>query len=176
MTGRKPKPIGLVARDGDTRKYGTRKLAARIASEPQATRGLPPCPEHLTGRARDAWEFLAAEIADMGLDRRPDALMLEGACASYARAVEADLIVERDGLVIENSTIDAESGEKIVLKVRAHPAIAVSNAAWQQVRSFSAEFGLSPAARARVVSERKEPTEDLAAILSAPREPRPAVQ
>lgn len=175
MTGRKPKPLGKAAADGDTRKMGARKLAAKIAAEPQATRGLPPCPDHLNERAAGAWRFWAEELADMGLDKRPDAQMLEGACVNYARAVKADLLVEVDGLTVEESSI-GDNGERTVLKIKAHPAVAISNAAWRQVRAFCGEFGLSPVSRARLAIERDTKTEDLAEILSRPRAPRPVVQ
>lgn len=173
MRGRKPKPIAKVEQDGDTRKIGARKLREKIAAEPPATRGLPDCPRHLRGRARAAWTFWRAELMDMGLDRRPDAQMLEGACVNYARAVEADEIVARDGIMQNISTIDKESGEAVLIKSQYHPAITVSNAAWRQVRSFCSEFGLSPVSRTRLVIEKKDTAaQDLAAILTKPREPR----
>lgn len=109
----------------------------------------------------------------MGLDRRPDAQMLEGACVNYGRAVAADLIIARDGIMQEISTIDAESGEKTVIKSQYHPAITVSNAAWRQVRAFCSEFGLSPVSRTRLTIEKKDAgTEDLARLLMQPRAPR----
>lgn len=112
----------------------------------------------------------------MRLDSRPDAMMLEGACVNYARAVEADLIVARDGLMVEESIIDEESGERVVLKIKNHPAIAVSNHAWRQLRGFCSEFGLSPVSRTRLTIEKHDDGEqDLAALLSAPRVARPTV-
>lgn len=106
----------------------------------------------------------------MNLDSRPDAMMLEGACLNYSRAVDADLIVARDGLMVEESVLN-EDGEKIVLKVRCHPAITVSNAAWRQVRAFCSEFGLSPVSRTRLAVERKDRSvEDLQKLLTKPRQ------
>src|ERR1700732_1535001 len=100
MRGRKPKPIGLKIVEGDTRKIGARKLKARIAGEPKATRGLPPCPPHLKGRAREAWEVWSEELAFMAIDRRPDAMMLEGACVAYETAVYAYEIIEKQNRLI----------------------------------------------------------------------------
>lgn len=111
----------------------------------------------------------------MGLDRRPDAQMLEGACVNYARAVEADLIVAREGIMQDISKIDDESGEVILLKSQTHPAIRVSNAAWRQVRAFCSEFGLSPVSRTRLTIEKKDAAaDDLAKLLMQPRAPKPA--
>lgn len=176
MVGRKPKPAGQKRADGDTRKVGARKLEAQIAAEPKATRGLPKCPVHLRGRARAAWNLWAEELFVMNQDRRPDAMMLEGACVGYARAVEADLMVADEGLIVTESRIDDESGEVIILKRKNHPAIAISRAAWNQVRSFCGEFGLSPVSRTRLaVEKRDDGAADLATLLSTPRAPRPSI-
>jgi P27 family predicted phage terminase small subunit len=111
----------------------------------------------------------------MNLDRCPDAQMLEGACINYARAVEADLMLAKSGLIVEESIIDDKTGEKVVLRVRAHPGVAISRTAWLLVHKFCSEFGLSPVARMRVKIEQKDTGEqDLAALLSAPRAARPA--
>jgi len=176
MRGRKPKPTAAQISAGDPRKIGKEKLKQRLLAEPMSASGLPPCPRHLRGRARAAWGFWAKQLAVMGLDRRPDAMMLEGACVGYSRAVEADLILQRDGLVVEESTIDKESGERIVLKYRNHPACLISRAAWNQVRAFASEFGLSPVSRTRLAVEKPDAAAaDLATLLSAPRAPRNAV-
>lgn len=169
--GSKPKPAVLKAAQGDTRKLGARKFAEKLAAEPKATRGLPECPRHLRGRARAAWAFWSEELEVMNLDRRPDAHMLEGACIAYDRAVEADMILADEGITVKESIID-KRGEVVVLKVKAHPAVAISRTAWQQMRAFSTEFGLSPVSRARLTIEKRDDGEDLATLLSAPREPR----
>lgn len=174
MRGRKPKPTSQQIAEGDPRKLGKHKLTQKLNAEPPAVKGFPPCPDHLSEMARDAWIFLADEIAKMNLDCRPDALMLEGAALNYARAVRADMQVQRDGLVIEEACIDKETGERIVLKMKAHPAVAISNQAWRQVRSFCSEFGLSPVSRTRLSVDRQEKLPDLADILNQPRESRGA--
>jgi len=176
MRGRKPKPTSQQISEGDPRKLGKRKLQAKLESEPAATKGLPDCPRHLRGRARAAWEFWCEELGKMNLDCRPDAQMLEGACVNYSRAVEADLQIAREGLTVEESTVDQESGEKILLKIKAHPAIAISNQAWRLLHRFCSEFGLSPVSRTRLTIEKRDDgVLDLAALLSQPREQRPPV-
>lgn len=175
MRGRKPKPIMQALADGDTRKIGVNKLRARAAAEPVATRGLPSAPDHLNERALAAWEFWAEELADMNLDRRPDAQMLEGACVNYARAVQADMMLDVDGITVEESTLN-DAGARVVLSVKKHPAVDISNSAWRQVRAFCSEFGLSPSARARLSIEKKDQSEDLATLLTGPRVARSAVQ
>jgi P27 family predicted phage terminase small subunit len=108
----------------------------------------------------------------MQQDHRPDAMMLEMGCVNYQRAVQADSLVAKEGIIVEEPI---KYGEKVVLKRKHHPAIAISRAAWDKVRQFSGEFGLSPVSRARLAIEKQNTGEaDLAAILTQPRAPRVA--
>ena len=103
----------------------------------------------------------------MRLDFRPDQIMLEGACVSYERAAMADEMVTKHGLMIREPL---PSGG---FAVRTNPAIAISNAAWRNVRAFCSEFGLSPVSRTRLtIEDPGNPTEDLMKLLSQPRQRR----
>lgn len=178
MRGRKPTPLSVQIAAGDPRQRGKQKLERRLAAEPKTTRGLPEPPEHLNARAQEIWLFWAEELKDMQLDRRPDCVMLEGACVHYARAVQADLLLDAEGLMVEDSFVD-KSGERIVLKRKYHPAVTVSNAAWRQVRAFCSEFGLSPASRTRLAIERDDDDaseQDLTRRAKRPAEPFPAAE
>jgi|SRR5215470_11040382 len=71
MKGRKPKtarpPHSLKAiQVGLERRSCNREIAA----QPKAARGLPPCPPHLTDRARAAWNFWR-EALEAHADRLP---------------------------------------------------------------------------------------------------------
>jgi P27 family predicted phage terminase small subunit len=176
IRGRRPKPTQLQINEGDPAKRGKGKLRQQLTREPKAARGLPPCPKHVLGLARSAWKFWVEELQAMKLDARPDAMMLEGACVNYARAVQADAIIQH-GCQVEEPIINHTSGEVIGTKVKNHPAVAVSNAAWRQVRAFCSEFGLSPVSRTRLVLEQPDTsTEDLMKLLSTPREKRKTIQ
>lgn len=170
MKGRKPKPIARQIAEGDPRRHGKKQLQEKLAKEPKAARGLPDCPDHVADeRAVRAWDFWREELQEMGLDSRPDAMMLEGACVNYARAVQADLILAKHGLVIAQPIVNAKK-EQIGLKMKNHPAVAVSNAAWKQVRAFCSEFGLSPVSRTRLALEKKDDSaEELMKLLNRPR-------
>jgi|SRR5947209_7515997 len=170
MRGRKPKPTQHQIAEGDPRKRGVNKLDQKLAAEPKAARGLPACPRHLRGRARAAWNFWKEELEGMKLDCRPDAMMLEGACVNYARAVQNDLILAH-GCQVEEAILDRDTGAIIGQKVKNHPAVAVSNACWRNVRAFCSEFGLSPVSRTRLAIEQTDFSDaDLTELLSRPRE------
>ncbi len=174
MRGRKPKSIELQIAEGDPAKRGVHKLQEKQKSQLKATPGLPECPRHLKGRARHAWEFWSAELVGMKIDKRPDAMKLEGACVAYARAVDADLILEREGLTVKDTYVDDESKEVIVLKIKKHPAVDISNRAWLTVRAFGSDFGFDPVSRLRLSMD-KQPDDsanrraDMLKALAAPR-------
>ena len=170
MRGRKAKPTSVQNAEGDPRKVGRHKLEERLHAEPQATRGLPGCPQHLKGLARRAWEFWKAELEDMGLDNRPDAMMLEGACVHYARAVYADALVLKEGPVVDEVVMYEGKAVEGVTRRKKNPAVTVSNESWEKVRAFCSEFGLSPVSRTRLTvdSKPKQARQNIANLLSQP--------
>lgn len=176
MPGRKPKPTSRQIASGDPSKIGKEKLKQRLLAEPNAASGLPECPRHLKGRARTAWEFWAHELAVMDLNRRPDGMMLEGACVAYQQAVQADLRIAKDGPVVKEPHFVKNVG--LCERLKKHPAVAVSRSAWAQVKAFATEFGLSPVSRTRLAIEGSadKTASDLATLLSTPRPPRPSTE
>lgn len=172
IRGQRPKSIEKQIAEGDPRKHGKKKLQERLETVPKTSSGLVDCPQHLKGRARYAWQLWSDELAVMKLDKRPDSLALEGACRAYERAVNADLILDKSGLTIEDKYI-AEDGEVIVLRIRKHPAVEISNRSWTIVRAFCGEFGFTPVSRQRLTIEKDaDPDEDLAKLLGGARAPR----
>ena len=107
----------------------------------------------------------------MNLDCRPDAMMLEGACIAYQAAIEAYETIQKQGPLVAKRILDPETSKLVVSNVKPHPAVAQGNAAWQLLRAFCSEFGLSPVSRTRLAIEKPADGEDdLMAILSQPRE------
>jgi P27 family predicted phage terminase small subunit len=173
VTGRKRKPAKAQIALGDPRKKGVHKLEQELAAEPKASRGLPPCPDYLKGRARDAWQFWAEELAAMDLDRRPDSHMLEGCCVAYDAAVDAYETIQKQGRLIAKKALDPKTNTMVVVDVRPHPAVRQGNQAWALMRAFCSEFGLSPVSRIRLSIEKEDGGEaDLLELLGRPREKR----
>jgi P27 family predicted phage terminase small subunit len=176
MQGRKPKPVEQQIAEGDPAKRGVHRLDAKIAAQPKAEKGLEDCPKRLKGRARELWTFWSEELEKMGLDCRPDAQMLQGACVMAARAEEADDIVSASGLIIEDPILDSEQ-QVVGTRIKANPAIAISNKAWELTKGFCSEFGLSPVSRTRLTVEKRDDGEkELMEMLSKPRADKDAVQ
>jgi len=172
LRGRKRKPIEQQIAEGDPAKRGVHKLDRKLAAAPKASSGLPDCPKHLSGLARYAWEFWSEELAIMKLDKRPDGPLLEGACQQYARAVTADAIVEKEGIICIDSFV-TKLGDIIPLRTKKHPAVEISSQSWGHVKSFCSEFGFSPASRVRLTlddpTKGKSADDDLLKALSQPR-------
>lgn len=172
MKGRKPKPLAVQIAEGDPSKRGKKKLREAQSLEIQAERGLPACPSHLNGRARETYEFFQAELEKMGLDRRPDVVMLEGAATAYALAVQADQAIETEGLMLKTPILDREGGV-VGHDIDIHPAVRVRDKAWATVRAFCSEFGLSPVSRMRLPQQQPDDgADELMEMLSKPREDR----
>lgn len=131
MRGRPRKSLAAQIIAGDPRRRGRHKLAERLDAGPQPTPGLPPCPKHLTGLARERWQVWAERLIELNLDKRPDGVMLEGCCIAYARAVEAERILRAKGLIVSTP-----SGRK-----QRHPAWDVAIHARAQLKLFMKEFG-----------------------------------
>lgn len=158
--------------EGDPQHRGTGKLQELLDREARAPRGIPDPPVHVHGRARESWLFLRDQLAAMDLDRTPDAITLEGVCAAYARAVEADEAIARDGLLIPDIRLTKDG--PVEMGLRKHPAVDIAFRAWNQVRQFALEFGLTPVSRGRLAVD-KAPSDgipDLAELLAGPRPKR----
>lgn len=176
MRGRKPKPVSQQIAEGDPRKHGVNKLQERLAAEPKAARGLPTCPRHLRGRARSAWGFWSAELEAMKLDRRPDAMMLEGACLAYEASIRAvEQCRNTGGDVIEEPILvkSKQTGEDELVghRLKRNPWVSIRERSLLILKAFCSEFGLSPVSRTRLTVEKPDDIEaDFMALLSKPRE------
>lgn len=174
MKGRKPKPLQQRLAEGAGHRLGVHVLDDKIGALPRPARGLPGPPRHLTGVAREQWLAWKQDLECMQMDFRADAAILEGACVNYARALAADEILKRTGCQITEEMWDrTRKRKKLGTRLRNHPAVAVSHAAWRNVAAFCAELGLTLASRQRLSIDPNASDgsrDELMELLSAPRE------
>ncbi len=170
MRGRKPKPLQRAFAEGDTRQRGVHKLDEKLKKTPKAMRGIPDPPSHLTGLAREQWFIWKQDLELMQQDYAADAVILEGACVNYARGIEADEIL-KDGAQVEEPLFDRVTGAKVGVKIKNHPATAISNMCWRNVHMFTSELGLSLVSRQRLSIEAGDEggNDELAQLLMGPR-------
>jgi P27 family predicted phage terminase small subunit len=133
---RKPKPHALKLITGTTRGKATEATTSRLS-------GTTP-PAFLSDRARAHWPDLARLLADLGVLSDGDMIALGLLCETLAEWIEAGKTIARHGATYECTT---EAG---AVMYRAHPAVAQRNDAARRVQSLLSEFGLTPAARAKV--------------------------
>jgi P27 family predicted phage terminase small subunit len=143
--GKKPKPTALKLIQGNP---GRRPLPK---NEPKPRAGIPPCPAHLDERARIEWERITPELNAAGLLTTIDGAVLAAYCMAYARWMDAEAALARMKARDElNSAlmIKTKNGNAIQ-----NPLVGVANRAMLLVHRFAAEYGMTPAARARIEAE-----------------------
>ncbi len=138
--GRRPRPTALKILEGNP---GKRKLGR---GEPVLPAAVPPCPKHIRGFARAAWQRIGAQLARMHVATHVDQDALELLVSAYADYRTAAAVIARRG---RTYTITTASGRV----VRPRPEVAIAQDAWRRVRLMLLEFGLTPAARTRVEIE-----------------------
>lgn len=107
-------------------------------------------PAWLQPDGKREWKRVVPELERLGLLTRVDDAALEGYCAAYARAMEAERHVKKTGL-----TVMTYKGF-----VLANPAVSIARTSWAQVRQFANEFGLTPSARTRIRTTDQKPPGD----------------
>ena len=149
--GPSPKPTKLKRLAGNP---GKRPLND---GEPQfwvPERMLRP-PDHLDNEGRAVWRQLGKMLLDAGLFTAVDRYALEMFCSAASRYRRAEVMVRREGEVLEG----AEGG------LYQNPWLHTANKAWDQMRKMFSEFGLTPAERSRIKTAAQEDGESIADIL-----------
>lgn len=160
MPGPQKKPTTLKVLEGNP---GKRALPAN-EPQPQKDAKVPACPAYLKGVARREWERVAGELYRLGLLTVVDHAALEAYCSAYQDAVEATQELARlkrnyreylksrkkDPRQVRpsNGMICFTSKNNVIIE----PMVSVEKQAWERVKSFAVEFGMTPASRARIGS------------------------
>ncbi|GAA4100869.1 phage terminase small subunit P27 family [Nonomuraea soli] len=138
--GRKPAPAGLKLVEG---RGNGKDSGGREVVPPPAFRRLPPeRPADLSETAATIWDEFVLELQRLQLLKPVDGPALQMACEAYARWCEG-----RQLLAAEGMTYLAPSG-----LTKVHPMVGVVERASAEFRAWCAEFGLTPAAEAKLVS------------------------
>ena len=98
------------------------------------------------------WKRILPKLDGVANDIDYDALVAY--CSAYNTMIEADILLQREGLMMSN-----ERGTV------AHPATRIKAQALDQVRRYQTEFGLTPLARLRVQPSEDEERDELDDLL-----------
>ena len=159
MAGRRPKPTAVKELSGNPGKRALNR------EEPVAFPGEPPMPEFLTDIARAEWRRIVPLLLDMKVLKTCDGAALASYCMSFARWQQAEDLISRHGVVVEELVYDDE-GEVIGTKLKKNPACNVSMAEKKEMRAALALFGLDPSSRSRIKGAPDDkPASPLAKIL-----------
>ena len=142
MSGPVPKPTQLKVLDGNP---GRRPIPV---DEFRPATHVPECPAHLIGEAQREWYRLTAELARYGMVSEVDRGAIAMICTIWARYVEAEEMIARAAQAAHGTGLFVKSPNGYPIQ---SPWVAVSNKAMELYRGYLAEFGLSPAARSRVL-------------------------
>ena len=132
--GRRHKPTALKILEGNPGKRPLNK------DEPKPKRGIPESPFPLDDDAQEEWDRISQVLDEMGVLTKADGLALAHYCQQHSIFINAQRQMDGAPLVITTAT-----GHPMP-----NPLLAIKNKAQEQIRRFLIEFGLTPAARAKI--------------------------
>lgn len=156
MPGPRRKPIEIKKLHGTVRKDRQPQNLIPVVE------GTPPAPPWLSTRAAEIFEEMWGMLVAVNVNSSVDVQML-AVCASRQEEVEiCTMMIEDQGRFIAHKRITRAAGRSkgavttTEESFRPNPAIAQRSDAMRQLQSLLSEFGLSPAARAKVGANRKQ--------------------
>lgn len=152
QAGRKPKPVALKVLEGNP---GKRALPGDI---PKTDEKPPACPSWLLAEAKKEWRRVCPILHELGLLKQVDRTALAGYCQAYARWRQAE---EKIGKRLTYGYTNKAGARNKLAK----PEISMAQRYLDQVKSFCAEFGLTPSSRSRMtlpgVGDEEDPMEQI---------------
>ncbi|MGF6932971.1 P27 family predicted phage terminase small subunit [Paraburkholderia sp. UCT70] len=124
-------------------------------NEPKPRRGVPKPPAHLDSYALAEWDRITPELDAIGMLSTVDGTTLAAYCQCVSRWMQAEESIQRmkardkltSALMIKTSNGNAIQ----------NPLVGVANRAMLMAIRFASEFGMSPAARARLSAMPDDP-------------------
>jgi P27 family predicted phage terminase small subunit len=135
--------------DEQKKRQGTfRKHRAKPGEEVPVVPGMPPMPSELTKVAQKEWHRVAPVLFAHGIITENDGAGLAAYCQSYARWLQAEKDIKQRGILVEMTVHDSHG--KATRVVKKNPSVGIANSEMKLMKSFAAEYGLTPASRNRV--------------------------
>ncbi|MBP2664417.1 MAG: phage terminase, small subunit, family [Firmicutes bacterium] len=149
--GRKSKSTALKILEGNP---GKRQLNT---NEPKPVNKAPKCPSWLDAEAKKEWRRLTKQLENLRLLTNVDMAAFAGYCQAYARWKEAEEFISKHGTIVKTP-----SGYWQQV-----PQVSIAQTYLKIMNKFCEQFGLTPSARSRIVSEvsRQDATDPMELIL-----------
>lgn len=142
MTGQRG-PKGLPANVHMLQGNRSKKNMADLLNEVRPPVSIPTPPEHLLDEAKAEWDRITAQLEPLGLVTEIDMAVLAAYCQAFARwcRAESQLKALGDAALIEVTPNKFKQQSALLL---------IANRAEERMLKLATEFGMTPAARARV--------------------------
>lgn len=158
MAGRKRKPdhLKIVA--------GTAQPCRMNPDAPAAIAGSPEAPEWLSSRAAELFDQLVMIVTGMGIASVSDAGMLAMTASRLEEIEICTAMIEDGGRTFVSGVKYDDEGRIVSQQIKGHPAVAQRSEAMRHAQSLLVEFGLSPAARSKVLVSKPDEKNPFAAL------------
>ena len=121
----------------------------------------PRCPDWLDDECKAVWRSVVADLKTLGVLDRADVHSLACYCRTFVRWQKAEAFLDKHGEVI--AIKDNEGRVKCLQQV---PQVAIARSCLEVLTRYQREFGMTPAARSRMVIEREAPQDEFEAFLA----------
>lgn len=139
--GPKPLPNNVHKMRGNPSKLPQSQLNDSVTPKVE----IPTAPNHLLPEAKKEWRRISKELKLLGLVSKLDRAALAAYCQAWGRWVQAEKkLKELDEKGLVETTPSGYKQMGVWLQI--------SNRALDQMKSFMAEFGMSPSSRSRVTA------------------------
>ncbi len=150
MAGRPRKPTKTKIIQGTFRKH----RAKRDEPKPEVLIGVPKPPKHLTRFGKAMWRQVIPELVKTMLISSLDLRTLEICCDAYGMYREARAAMLRNGKRTLRQYLAGQNSQTT-------PEATMMRQCWTTYKTFIGEFGLSPAARAKMdIKAPEDPEKD----------------
>ncbi|NRF91543.1 phage terminase small subunit P27 family [Paenibacillus frigoriresistens] len=156
MAGRPKQPAAAHVANGNKSMLSKAEIEARQVAEDaiKPASDNVVCPTWLDAVGKKMWHSIMDELSAVDLITNVDVYALALACDAYSKYVKSSKDIKKDGLVLEH-----KNAIGAVNKV-ANPSVAIAQKYATQFKSYCSEFGLSPAARARLARPKDDDEDD----------------
>ena len=143
------------------KRRGSREVAKRDR-EPKPEPGAPRCPSWLDKESKTAWKNIVSQLVALGVVTKIDGNALARYCRMFVRWKQCDAFIKKYG---ESYATGYRDGKPT--SFQQFPEVGILNQLEAKLIKIEQEFGLTPAARARIEVGVKvgEPSDPLVAML-----------
>lgn len=153
---RQPVPIKVLQENGKkhlTKAEIEQRTKAEESIKPKTDKVKPP--EWLDETACTEWNRIIKELKRLELVSNIDVAALAICCDAYSKYVKATMDINKTGLLMQYTN---KGGNKNVVY---NPLITIATKYSDIYKKYCAEFGLTPAARIKLATNKEEPKEEI---------------